>query len=184
MAARLALTSLVPDRRARHTTPDADRHPLDVGPSPGAFEVLYQRHWTPLVRLAFLMTGSRELAEDVVQDAFVGLQRAWSTVDLPPAYLRRSVVNGVRGQMRRQSTAERRFPLSVVEDVDADTEDPEDDRLWRLLGRLPDRQRHALVLRYYQDLAIEDVARLLDCPLGTAKSLIHRGLSRLQELVA
>ncbi|MHB1928962.1 MAG: sigma-70 family RNA polymerase sigma factor [Acidimicrobiales bacterium] len=58
---------------------------------------------------------------------------------------------------------------------------PEVDELWQLLRSLPARQRDALALRYYEDLSLEEVAHLLGCPLGTAKSLIHRGLAALRK---
>src|SRR5260221_487905 len=80
-----------------------------------------------------------------------------------------------RGPRHRRVT--HRHPSEPPRPVD----DPEVDETWRLLATLPHRQRHALVLRYYQDLPILEVARLLHCSVGTAKSLIHRGLERLEE---
>jgi RNA polymerase sigma factor (sigma-70 family) len=152
-----------------------DETRLHSGP---ALEALYQSQWARLVRSAWLMTGSRETAEDLVQDAFLALERSWSTVLQPEAYLYRSVLNGVRGRARRQQVVARHPP-----ETDGPVFNPEIDEIWRLLHHLPVRQRHAVVLRYYEDMTVDEIARVLECRPGTAKSLIHRGLNRLEELL-
>lgn len=131
-----------------------------------------------MVRLAWLMTGSRELAEDVVQDAFVQVNLRWSTIDTPVAYLRVAVVNGTRAHARRVLRG-RAVPDEPMRPVLP----PELDETWQLLTHLSARQREALVLRFYADLSFEQIAAALQCRLGTAKSLVHRGLARLKELM-
>jgi RNA polymerase sigma-70 factor (sigma-E family) len=141
------------------------------------FDEAYRRLRPRMVRLAHLLTGSPEAAEDVVHDAFVACSRHWSTLESPDAYVRQAVVNQARSCLRRagrdRDKAERYGRAARVE-----VGMPEVDELWDVLRRLPDRQRMALVLRYYQDLPEADIARLLDCRVGTVKSLIHRGLAR------
>ena len=91
--------------------------------------------------------------------------------------MRRAVVNQARSCLRRagrdRDKADRYGRAAPVE-----VGMPEVDEMWEVLPLLPDRQRMALVLRYYQDLPEADIARQLDCRLGTVKSLIHRGLAR------
>ncbi len=142
-------------------------------------EDLYRSQWAPMVRLAWLMGGNREEAEDIVHDAFLQLEPRWSSIENPPAYLRQTVVNGVRARHRRKDL-ERRH-ASYEGDVSSALDDYEG--IWASVEALPDRQRQALVLRFYLDLTIAEVADLLDCPIGTAKSLIHRGLAAIREKV-
>ena len=134
-----------------------------------------------MLRLARLLTGSETVAEDVVHDAFVGLARNFDRVDNPDGYLRTSVVNLTRSVHRRtgrERDKHRRAETSRMYDVV--THQPELDETWDLLRRLPDRQRAAIVLRFYEDLSEAEIARLLRCRPGTVKSLIHRGLARVR----
>ena len=142
-------------------------------------EDLYRSQWASMVRLAWLMGGRRDEAEDIVHDAFLQLEPRWSSLTNPPAYLRQTVVNGVRTRHRRKEL-ERRHQLS---EVGPSVVFDDHDDIWASVAELPDRQRHALVLRYHLDLTIAEVAELLGCPLGTAKSLIHRGLADIREKV-
>ena len=149
------------------------------------FDAAYRRNREPLLRLARLLTGSEPLAEDVVHDAFLGLSRHWDTVENPDGYLRTSVVNLTRTAHRRSTRerekrerAERAGLYQVV------TNQPDLDETWDVLRRLPDRQRAAIVLRFYEDLPEAEIARLLRCRPGTVKSLIHRGLARVREVMS
>jgi RNA polymerase sigma factor (sigma-70 family) len=158
-----------PSHGSPKSDPDCDR---------GTFEDLYRQLWAPMVRLAWLLAGSREVAEDVVHDAFLGLEPRWREVRDPEPYLRRSVVNGVRSQHRRRSVERRHRPAPQVAIFN-----PEVEEIWGVVADLPERQRHALVLRFYLDLTVEQVAEQLQCPLGTAKSLIHRGVVAVRERI-
>jgi RNA polymerase sigma factor (sigma-70 family) len=148
----------------------------DVAPHQQAFDVFYRDQWAKMVRLAWLMTGSRELAEDLVQDAFVHVGAKWASVQTPTAYVRVTVTNAVRTHARRE-TRRRSLPNERLEPVLP----CELDETWHLLDRLPARERQALVLRFYADLPITEIAQALDCRVGTAKSLVHRGLARMKE---
>jgi RNA polymerase sigma factor (sigma-70 family) len=151
---------------------------IEESHAPPSLDTLYRSQWAGLVRLGWLMTGSREDAEDIVQEAFLALGRSLPTVASPKAYLHRCVVNLVRARARHQRVVERHPP-----DQPRPVLPPELDETWRLVDRLPARQRHALVLRYYDDMSIDEIAQHLGCRVGTVKSLIHRGLRKLEPSV-
>ncbi|MGH9116714.1 MAG: RNA polymerase sigma factor [Acidimicrobiales bacterium] len=149
------------------------------------FDAVYRRNRDPLLRLARLLTGSEALAEDVVHDAFLGLSRNWERVENPGGYLRTSVVNLTRTAHRRSTRdREKRERAERVGRYQVVTNQPELDETWDVLRRLPDRQRAAIVLRFYEDLPEAEIARLLRCRPGTVKSLIHRGLARVREVMS
>ncbi len=143
-------------------------------------DAVFRERWVPSVRLATVLTSDRAVAEEIVQDAFLALSRQWDTVDAPAGYLRTAVVNGCRDHHRRLGVRRRLAPPPprMVEEA------PELDELWAVLARLPERRRAALVLRYYEDLAVDEIARLLRCRPGTVSSLLHRGLADLREVLS
>ncbi len=145
-----------------------------------AFEALYSEHYRRLVRLAHLLTGSNAVAEEVVQDAFVALYRRLDRVDNPAGYLQVSVVNGCRAVGRRQGLANRPrlVPVPSVQGP------PELDETKAALARLSHRRRSAVVLRFYADLSYEEIAEVLGCRVGTAKSLVSRALKQLRQVIA
>ena len=139
---------------------------------------LYHRERAAMVRLAHLLTGSAPAAEDVVQDAFVRLHPVLDRVDDPGAYLRRTVVNLCHSQHRRSGVERRWLARQPPADV---VLTPEMDETWRALARLSPAQRQVLVLRFYLDLRVEDIADLLGLRAGTVKSTLHRGLAALSK---
>jgi RNA polymerase sigma factor (sigma-70 family) len=141
-------------------------------------EGAYRRLRPSMVRLAYLLTGSLDLAEDVVHDAFLACSRRWATLDLPDAYVRTAVTNHARSALRRLGRERDKLDrLSRAATVTVGI--PELDETWATLRRLPDRQRMAVVLRFYEDMSEADIAGTLGCRPGTVKSLIHRGLARV-----
>jgi RNA polymerase sigma-70 factor (sigma-E family) len=143
-----------------------------------SFDACYRRLWPAMVRLAHLVCGSAAVAEEVVQDAFLGLQQRWGHVEHPEAYVRSAVLNRARTAGRR---ARRERPGTVPE-VARDLT-PETDAVWDVLRRLPERQRAAVVLRFFEDRSEAEIASLLGCRPATVRSLIHRALARLQEVL-
>jgi DNA-directed RNA polymerase specialized sigma24 family protein len=136
----------------------------DVGVAEGAgFAELYRAEWPRLVRLALILTGSREVAEDLVQDAFVRYAASRRGVARPAAYLRSSVVNLPRPVPPRESGGE------APERDPGVWADPEIDETAWALRSLPERYRSALVLRFYADLPVAEVAAMLGCRTGTAR---------------
>jgi RNA polymerase sigma-70 factor (sigma-E family) len=148
---------------------------------------LYDRHAAEAVRVAYLLTGDRALAEDLVQDAFVRLVGRLGhlrSAESFPAYLRKTVVNLGRMQFRRhrkeRELLERAAPPSAERGVAVD-DDVEVIRSALLM--LPYRNRAAIVLRYYCDLPDVETALMLGCARGTVRSLISRGLDLLREQI-
>jgi len=147
----------------------------DTGTEGPGLGDLYLTHHRPLVRLAYLLTGSQAVAEDVVQDAFVALAPRLDRVDSPAAYLRTSVVNGAKTHHRRTATARSHFAELVTLDVS-----PETPVLMDAVAKLPYRNRAAIVLRFYEDRSDEEIAEILGCRRATVRSLVHRGVERLR----
>ena len=138
------------------------------------------------IRLAYLLTGDRPLAEDVVQEAFVRVGGRLRHLRDPEGfgpYLRRTVVNLVRTEFRRRrlqrrhDALERPEPASDLAGLGAILER---DRLRAALLQLSARQRAAIVLRFYEDLSEREVADILGVRPGTVGSLVSRGLAILR----
>jgi RNA polymerase sigma-70 factor (sigma-E family) len=142
-----------------------------------AFVALYRDRYDAMVRLAYLMTGSQAIAEELVQDAFVSVHRSWARATQPSAYLRASVVNACRSWGRRRTLELLRKPAPP---------DPPTlvaDEMWDVLQTLPDRQRAAIVLRFYEDLPDEEIAAVLGCKVATVRTAVFRGLEKLRKQV-
>jgi RNA polymerase sigma-70 factor (sigma-E family) len=153
------------------------------------FAQFVREQTTQLLRSAYLLTGSASAAEDLVQDTLLRLYPKWDRVmaaDVPLAYVRRSLVNGFLNQQRRPASRELVLDeLPERADVrDVGTDVTTRDLVWRLLATLPDRQRAALVLRFFHDLNDDEIAMYLNCRLGTVRSLISRGLASLRQIHA
>ena len=152
-----------------------------------AVTALYERHALGLTRLAFLMLGDRQAAEDVVQEAFCGLYRAWDRMsDHAHAlgYVRSSVLNGSRSALRRS----RRVPRAVAVEAAASAEDivlsgERQRETVAALRRLPPRQREAVVLRYFADLPEQETAAAMGVSRGTVKSTTSRALAALARML-
>jgi RNA polymerase sigma-70 factor (sigma-E family) len=148
-------------------------------------EDLYREHALGLVRFALLLTGDRGAAEDVVQDAFLGLHRNWDQVKDPGrvlAYLRTAVVNGSRSRYRRHMVARRLRlePLAMVQSAEALVLASEDRRvLLDAVDALPRRQREVLALKYFLDLAEQEIAEILGISRGAVASTASRALTAL-----
>ncbi len=144
-----------------------------------------------LLRTAYLLTRNGPDAEELVQDSLVWLYPRWDQVENAEhqtAYVRKAMVNRFLASKRRMSATEIRFGegLDALLDRGAPGRDEtadvdERDQLWRVMGELNERQRAALVLRFFHDLPDDEVAGVLDCRVGTVRSLISRGLARLRE---
>jgi RNA polymerase sigma-70 factor (sigma-E family) len=153
----------------------------------GRLADLYARHAPATGRLAYLLTGDPDLAEDLMQEAFVRAFGRFRDLRQPESfewYLRRTLVNLTHSHFRRRRTERDYVAAQPRREQVVPAADPgEQDLMWRTLQLLPPRHRAAVVLRYYEDLSDAQVADALRCPVGTAKSLIHRGLERLRSEV-
>ena len=153
----------------------------------GRLSDLYARHSPAIGRLAYLLTGDVHLAEDLAQEAFVRAFGRFRDLRQPESfewYLRRTLVNLTRSHFRRQRTERDHLAKQPRREDGVPAADPsERDAMWRTLQLLPPKQRMAIVLRFYEDLTDAQVADAMQCPVGTAKSWIHRGLERLRSEV-
>jgi RNA polymerase sigma-70 factor (sigma-E family) len=164
----------------------------DSGPVSGAaaaeppsFEEYVAARGAALVRFAILITGDDHRAEDLVQDALAKAYLRWSWIgraDRPDVYVRRMLVNASRSWWRRRSNRE--LPVERTTDRpaagDHGAESAERDEMWRLISRLPHRQRAVLVLRYYEDLDDATIAETLDCSTVTVRTHAMRALTALR----
>jgi RNA polymerase sigma factor (sigma-70 family) len=156
-----------------------------------AVGVLFRAHGLVLLRLALLLVGDQPTAEDVVQDAFLGLHRALPRLrdgdgpwdgDRAVGYLRVSVVNGCRSVQRSRrrawlARAEHDAPVWSAEAAVLAEEDRRE--VLAALARLPQRTREIVALRYFLDLPYEEIAAILGVSRGTVSSTISRALDRL-----
>jgi RNA polymerase sigma-70 factor (sigma-E family) len=146
----------------------------------------YAAHADSTKRLAFLLTGDSELAEDITQDAFVkiaGRIGGLRNRDATAAYLRQTVVNLSRSHFRRKRV-ERAYLQREASGPHTESVEGRDvveaDALWNELHRLAYRQRCAVVLRYYEDLSEHQTAEILNCSVGAVKALTSRAMERLR----
>jgi RNA polymerase sigma-70 factor (sigma-E family) len=152
------------------------------------FVAFVARRARPHVRAAVLLTGDWHAAEDLVQTCLVKLYRAWPTLDAGvdlDAYLRRMLVNTNRSWWRARWRRE--APVATVPDRAGEDGQDAYDRaatVRQALRALPARQRAVLVLRFYEDLPVAEVADLLGCSAGAVKTHTHRGIRRLRQLLA
>ena len=155
-----------------------------LGPARPSFEELYASSYQSLVRLAYVLTGSIEVSEDLVQDCFVRLHRRYGELESPHHYAKQAVVNACRSHFRRMGRERDRRPLLYVVDSDGGRGDSgATGELHDVLLTLPYRQRAAVVLRYYADLSEQEIADVLGCRPGTVGSLVHRGLASLRKVL-
>jgi RNA polymerase sigma-70 factor (sigma-E family) len=151
-------------------------------------EELVQAHSTEAVRFAYLITGDRDLAADIVQDAFVRLFARFRDRGGPDAfrsYLHTTIVNLTRDHWRRRRVAKSYLARGSWREPQPETLPPleERDELFGALQQLPVRQRAALVLRYYEDLSEQQTADILGCPVGAVKALVTRGNHAMREML-
>ncbi|MEA2477525.1 MAG: hypothetical protein QOC87_1724 [Actinomycetota bacterium] len=152
-------------------------------------EQLYEAHITRALRLAYLVCGDRDVADDLAHDAFeraIGRFHHLRNPELFWPYLRRSIINGASSWWRRRVTervalarhdAQPKPPpaTSTVEDRDP---------LWRIVRTLPVRQRTALILRYFEDLSEQESALVMGCSRAAVRSLTTRGLNALRDRIS
>jgi RNA polymerase sigma-70 factor (sigma-E family) len=145
-----------------------------------------------LQRSAYLIVGDVGLAQDLVQEALTRTYLAWPRMRDPrraEAYARKAITTtAIDWSRRRRWRAERAVPLpeTAAGPVTPDHAGDVDERtwLWLCLLQLPIRQRAAIVLRYYEDLTERETAETMGCAIGTVKSQVAAGLSKLRPLVS
>lgn len=146
-----------------------------------AFEGFYRAHFGPVVRLAYSLTGSRSVAEELAQEAFVAAHGRWAQLhgfDRPDLWVRRVVINRSISYRRREATERR--ALEHVHDQRVAL-DPElyDESLWAAMRELSPRQAEALALFYVEDQPLSEVAKILGLGEETVKTHLKRGRAAL-----
>ena len=151
-----------------------------------AFADFYEREWSSAVRYAWVLTGSREEAEDLAQDAFMAARKSWDRVagyERSDGWLRRVMTNRSISRRRRLGREARarlklwpQLTLSVA--LPADSE-----HVWTAVRRLPARQLHVIALTYLEDRSDHDIAEILDIGSETVRTHRRRAQARLAELL-
>lgn len=150
--------------------------PATAGTWSGAEEA-YAASYRTLLRVAYVLTGSAQAAEDVVHDVFVSAAGRIAGLEAPEPYLRVAVVNRCRSLHRRQQRAPH-LPPPEAAHLDVELVELRD-----ALASLSDRRRTAVVLRYLCDLPDQEIADILKCRRATVRSLVLRGLAELREVI-
>jgi len=142
-----------------------------------------------LLRTAYLLTGDRHAAEDLVQTALAKLYLSWDKVqkrNLIDGYVRRIMVNE-NSSLWRRAWKRKEIPTDEIPEVNAATDHHdhgEKSALWEFVQTLPRRQRAVIVLRFYEDLSDGETAEILGISVGTVKSQASRALASMRERVS
>ena len=182
-------------RRLLATAPPTAAAPAAATPDMTArvpdepFIVLYHAHYARLVRTAALLVGDVATAEDVVQDCFIAMHRAWwrlRDTNSTLSYLRRSVINRSRSVLRHRAVADRHPPMLAPELPSAEESAlamVQRSSVLAALRTLPSRQREAVVLRYYADLSEAQTATAMGISTGAVKAHTARAKDSLRAML-
>jgi RNA polymerase sigma-70 factor (sigma-E family) len=152
------------------------------------FHEFFERHYAELARLAYLLTGDSDAADDLAADALVAMWHQWDRVraaDHPAAYARGVVANLARTRIRSMVRERRRVALFWSQRSER-TDDPDVPAVLDVreaLRRLPFRKRACVVLRHAFDLSERETAATLGISVGTVKSQTSRGIAELERLL-
>ena len=141
-------------------------------------ELIYKRRYPVFLRVAVAITGDEQLGADAVQDAFVGVvqaRRGLRRRAALEAFTWRAVVNAARD--RRAARTEVEEPLELV----APSEAEPDERIRRVIGELPERQRLVLFLRYFADLDYAEIGRVMHVRPGTVAATLNAGRAAVKK---
>jgi len=165
----------------------------EVAEVTATFDQVFEQEYPKVARLAFLLLGRTGEAEEVAQEAFVSLLQRWESIENPAGFLRTAVVNRCRDIGRRRGTRDRVLRAVQSSSTERATgADPsgsdgpgpgpgEHDELLDALRQLDEPLRELVVLRYYLDHTVPEIAALLGIPQGTVKSRLHRAVAGLAQ---
>lgn len=157
----------------------ADR---DATPGSESFDAYYRRDYRRLVGLAYVLTGSHWVAEDLVQDALTEAHRRWSTVreyDDPAGWVRRVMINKSTSRFRRMKTEAKGLVRMGSRRVETISPRPPTLEVWDAVRALPERQAQAIALLYWEDMPIAGIAAVMDLSTETVKTHLKRGRATL-----
>jgi RNA polymerase sigma factor (sigma-70 family) len=154
-------------------------------------ESIYRDHYARFVRLSYSLVGRRDVAEELVQEAFIQANHKWSAISQyndPVGWIRRVLVNRCTDALRRNGTERRAIVRigSTTHRLTVATEDRAtlpDDPLWAAVRSLPEQQAAVIAMVYVEDLDIDQVACALDISTHTARTHLHRAKARLAGLL-
>jgi RNA polymerase sigma-70 factor, ECF subfamily len=178
---------------ALHDLADEDLMQLVRKGESGAFEIVYERHSTAAFSLAYRMTGSRNAAEDVVQEAFLSLWRSGARYDRNRGSVRTWILGIVHNRAidalrrslvhdRRRASdegIEERFEAKERTEVEA-ARNAEAREVHAALRTLPDEQCRVIELAYFGGFSHSEIAEMLETPIGTVKGRMRLGLEKMR----
>jgi RNA polymerase sigma-70 factor (ECF subfamily) len=156
------------------------------------FEEVFVADHRAVVAIALALSGSRPLAEDLAQEAFLRAHQRWATIgtyENPGAWVRRVAINLALSDRRRRSSERRaigrlRPADGLAREGDSGAGVDSAERFWAAVRSLPSRQRAVVVLRYVEDRSVGDIAEVLDVAEGTVKAHLHKARAALGRRLA
>jgi len=147
-----------------------------------SFSAFYETEYRAMVRLAAALVGRRDVAEELVQDAFVSLHGRWEQVskyESPEGWLRRVVINRATSAIRRRAVEVRLLGrLSRLRERHDDVPEVEGE-IWQAVAALPKRQAQVIALTFVDDLSVSEIAALLECEENTVRTHLRRARQSL-----
>jgi RNA polymerase sigma-70 factor (sigma-E family) len=151
--------------------------------SAGTFEEFYRKEYPSVVGLAYALSGSRWVDEELAQEAFIAAHRRWDRIagyDQPGAWVRRVVTNLSISSIRRRVVEAKALVRLGHRERDRVPERPTGDvEFWEAVRSLPRRQSQVVALHYLEDLPVADIALVLEMAAGTVKKHLHDGRREL-----
>ena len=158
---------------------------MQVVARPEAFDDFYRREFSQVVGLAYALSGSRNSAEDLAQEAFMAAHREWDKLvhyDNPGAWVRRVMANKSVSSFRRSATEAKALAKIAARRIEPLAEmEPDDAEFWSHVRDLPKRQSQAIALFYLEDRSVDDIASIIGCTASTAKVHLHKGRKNLAD---
>jgi RNA polymerase sigma factor (sigma-70 family) len=147
-----------------------------------SFSAFYEAEYRAMVRLAVALVGRRDVAEELVQDAFVSLHGRWDRVskyESPEGWLRRVVINRSMSALRRRTVEVRLLGrLSRLRERSSEMPDVEGE-IWQAVAALPKRQAQVIALMFVDDLSVTQIAAVLECEENTVRTHLRRARQSL-----
>lgn len=166
---------------------DTSEFDLPVVRATPRFETFYRVEFQAVSGLAYALSGSRLASEDIAQEAFLAAYRRWDEVgnyENPGAWVRRVVANRSVSAIRRRVVEAKALPKLFQTNMLLPEMAAESHDLWRAVRKLPKRQAQVVALHYLEDLALDDVAEILDLSAETVRSHLRRARKSLTRRLA
>lgn len=158
----------------------------ESGPAEASFEAFYRGEYAAVVRLAFTLTGRRDLAEEIAQEGFLAAHRNWEKVsgfEDPAGWVRRVVSNRCVSSGRRHLTGLRLLARLSRERPAEPVLSAESDELWAAVRNLPKRQAQVLALVFLEDRSVAEIAAVLGCGEETVRTHLRRGRKAMADRI-